>query len=113
MIYFPLIFPVSAACPIRTVEHAGVKTYHLFRSAAAEPKARPSCYRVAERSAEVGETLSEPRDSAGPRPRLWGQEVVCQRLWEPLQRAQARVMLKKKKKKGEGCSWEQAANSRP
>ena len=51
VIYFPLIFPVSAPCPIRTVEHTRVKTYHPFRSAAVEPKSTPLLLPVAERPA--------------------------------------------------------------
>lgn len=42
VIYFPLIFPVSARCPICTVEHSRVKTYHPFRSAAVQPKSIPT-----------------------------------------------------------------------
>lgn len=106
VIYFPLIFPVSAPCPICTVEHTRVKTYHPFRSAAAELKSTPlllPCGREVCRSRE-----DPPRDWAGRRPQL--QEVEFRRLWEPLQRKQDRVMVIKV---GGGSSREQMADSRP
>lgn len=106
VIYFPLIFPVSAPCPICTVEHTRVKTYHPFRSAAAELKSTPlllPCVREVCRSRE-----DPPRDWAGRRPQL--QEVEFRRLWEPLQRKQDRVMVIKV---GGGSSRGQMADSRP
>lgn len=106
VIYFPLIFPVSAPCPICTVEHTRVKTYHPFRSAAAELKSTPlllPCGREVCRSRE-----DPPRDWAGRRPQL--QEVEFRRLWEPLQRKQDRVMVIKV---GGGSSQGQMADSRP
>lgn len=45
VIYIPLIFPVSACCPICTVEHSRVKTHHPFRSVAMQLKSilTPRC----------------------------------------------------------------------
>lgn len=106
VIYFPLIFPVSAPCPICTVEHTRVKTYHPFRSAAAELKSTPL---LLPRGREVCRSRGDsPRHWAGRRPQL--QEVEFRRLWEPLQRKQDRVMVIKV---GEGSSREQMADSRP
>lgn len=42
VIYFPLILPVSAPCPIRAVEHTGGKTEHVsHRCSCAEKPALP------------------------------------------------------------------------
>ena len=98
VIYFPLIFPVSAPCPIRTVEHARVKTDHPFRSAAVESKSAPL---LLPRGREVCRSGGDPpRDWAGPRPQLQRAGGGVSRLCEPLQREQAAVMLKTKRAGG-------------
>lgn len=72
VIYFPLISPVSAPCPICTVEHTRVKTYHPFQSADAELKSTPSSAALWQRGLQKWGDL--PRDWAGHRPQLQGPE---------------------------------------
>lgn len=71
VIYFPLIFPVSAPCPIRTVEHTRVKTDHPFRSALiAELKSAPLLLPWGREVCRI--QGDPPGDWAGPRPWLQG-----------------------------------------
>lgn len=98
VIYFPLIFPVSAPCLIRTVEHTRVKTDHPFRPAAAESKSAPLLLPWGTEVCRSGG--GPPGDWAGPRPQLQRAGGGVSRLCEPLQREQAAVMLKTKRAGG-------------